>query len=59
MSIKVETLTFILPGYETVEVVLVWVVEVLVDLVTGYRRVISGITGASVEGSFSFLSFTF
>ena len=38
---------------------LVGVVEVLVDLVTGYRRVISGITGGSVEGDFSFLGFTF
>ena len=57
--IKVETLTFLLPVYETVEDVLVWVVEVLVDLVTGYRRVISGITGGSVEGDFSFLGFTF
>ena len=32
----------------------VWVVEVLVDVVTGYRREIWGITGASVEGCFSF-----
>jgi len=52
--IRVETLTFLLPGYETDEDVLVGVVEVLVDLVTGYRRDTSGITGGSVEGDFSF-----